>query len=243
MNREDYPRTSKYDPEWLRANMMGPNAAMLLERLSGHMQFVEGMRVLDLGCGRGITPVFLAKEFGVQVWATDLWISATDNYNRFKEAGLDNQIFPIHADAHELPYADEFFDAAVSIDAYHYFGTEENYIDKYLAKLVKPGGQIGIVVPGLSRELYDDEIPEGLEDYWEDDFSTFHCTDWWKEHWSKSRFLELEYAENMPDGKTIWYESIWRQGEHGSDFDREFLRADKNNIMTMVMMVGRKSSI
>ena len=32
-----------------------------------------GMRVLDLGCGKGLSSIFLAKEFGVQVWAADLW--------------------------------------------------------------------------------------------------------------------------------------------------------------------------
>jgi cyclopropane fatty-acyl-phospholipid synthase-like methyltransferase len=161
----EYPRASKYDPEWMKANMMGPNASYLLELLCDHMEISEGMRVLDLGCGRGITSVFLAKEFGVQVWATDLWIAATDNFTRFMEAGVSDMVYPIHAEAHELPYADGFFDAAVSIDAYHYFGTEEGYLDKHLAKLIKPGGQIGIVVPGLSRELKEKEIPPGLESY------------------------------------------------------------------------------
>jgi len=37
------------------------------------------MRVLDLGCGKALSSIFLAKEYGTQVWATDLWISATDN--------------------------------------------------------------------------------------------------------------------------------------------------------------------
>jgi hypothetical protein len=44
----------------------------------------------------------------------------------------------------------------------------------------------------------------------------------------------------MPDGKKIWYESIWRQGEYGSDSDREFLRADKDDMMTMVMLTGTR---
>ena len=67
-----------------------------------------------------MSSIFLAKEFDLQVWATDLWISATDNYQRICEAGLEDRVFPIHADAHALPFADEFFDAIVSLDSYHY---------------------------------------------------------------------------------------------------------------------------
>jgi cyclopropane fatty-acyl-phospholipid synthase-like methyltransferase len=96
--------------------------------------------VLDLGCGTGLTSIFLAKEFGVKVFATDLWISASDNYRRFNEAGLEDSIIPVHAEAHELPYAGEYFDAAVSVDAYHYFGGDEKYMDEHLAPLVKKGG-------------------------------------------------------------------------------------------------------
>ena len=77
-----------------------------------------------MGCGTGLTSIFLAKEFGVTVFANDLWINPTDNYRRFVEMGVDDKVFPIHAEAHALPYADNFFDAAISIDAYHYFGTD-----------------------------------------------------------------------------------------------------------------------
>ena len=41
------------------------------------------MRVLDLGCGKGLTSIFIAKEFDVEVYAVDLWLSATENYERF----------------------------------------------------------------------------------------------------------------------------------------------------------------
>jgi len=234
-----FPKASKYDPEWMKNNMMGPNSIYLLERLTDRMDLKPGMRVLDLGCGMGITSVFLAKEFGVQVWATDLWISAADNFKRFIKAGVDNMVYPMHAEAHDLPYADGFFDVVTSIDAYHYFGTEKEYLDTYCAKLIKPEGQIGIVVPGLSKELIKGEIPEGLENYWEDDFNTFHSLEWWKKLWDSSNMIEVQHYENMADGKKIWYESIWRHGDHGSDFDREILSADKTDALTLLLMTGK----
>ena len=71
------------------------------------------MRVLDLGCGRAPSSIFLRREFGVQVWATDLWFSASENLERIRDAGVDDGVFPIHADARSLPFAAEFFDAIV----------------------------------------------------------------------------------------------------------------------------------
>ena len=120
--------------------------------------------VLDLGCGKGLSSIFLAREYRVQVWATDLWISATDNSKRIEQARLSEQVFPIHADARSLPYAGGFFDAIVCVDAYIYFGTDDLYLD-CLHKFVKPGGQIGIVVPGFMQE-FEGPLPEHLVPFW-----------------------------------------------------------------------------
>src|SRR5579859_2117031 len=97
-----YPRSAAYDPDWMLENLMGPNAAWLAEALSQAMDLRPGMRVLDMGCGRAISSIFLAKELGLQVWATDLWIGASDNWERIRAAGLQDRVFPIHAEAHAL---------------------------------------------------------------------------------------------------------------------------------------------
>lgn len=87
------------------------------------------------------------------VFANDLWASATDNLRRFEKAGVADKVFPIHAEAHALPYAEDFFDTAISIDSYEYYGADEMYFPTIYSKLVKLGGQFGIVVPGLSLLL------------------------------------------------------------------------------------------
>ena len=152
LRNERYPRSAKYDPEWVVKGWMGPNVLWLTEWLCGKMDLKPGMRVLDMGCGKALSSVFLAREFGVQVWANDLWISATENWERIKDAGFEDRIFTVHAEAHALPYSEGFFDAAVSLDSYQYYGTDDLYMS-YFHKFVKPGGQIGIVVPGLIQEI------------------------------------------------------------------------------------------
>jgi hypothetical protein len=60
-----------------------------------------------MGCGKAISSIFLAKEFGIQVWANDLWISASNNWERIRVAQMQERVFPIHAEAHALPYAEK----------------------------------------------------------------------------------------------------------------------------------------
>jgi cyclopropane fatty-acyl-phospholipid synthase-like methyltransferase len=199
---ERFPRASRYDPAWVLEHEMGPNVLWLTEFLCEAMLLRPGMRVLDLGCGRALSSIFLAREFGVQVWATDLWIPATENAGRIREAGLEDMIFPLHADARHLPYADEFFDAIISVDAFEYFGTDGSFLPS-LVRLLRPGCQIGIANAGVLREI------ETLPDEWPDDFCTFHTPEWWRRHWAITRCVKVEVAEDLPDSHALWLR--WRQ--------------------------------
>lgn len=196
-----YPRSATYDSQWQIDTMMGPNALWLTESLANHMRLEPGMRVLDLGCGMATSSIFLAKEFGVEVVATDLWIGATENLARIREAGVEDRVFPVHAEAHALPFADGAFDAIVSIDAYQYFGTSETYTATPL-RLLKPGGELGIVVPGLVEEL--DEVPELLAPYWEPEFWAWHSAAWWRRHLERTGPFEITHAGEIPEGIAHW---------------------------------------
>src|SRR5262245_53309153 len=114
---ERFPRASQYHPEWLIANASGgANSLWLAEWLATALDLRPGTRVLDLGCGRASSSIFLHREFGVQVWATDLWISASENVRRIRDAGVEGGVFPLRADARSLPFAPDFFDAIVCVD-------------------------------------------------------------------------------------------------------------------------------
>lgn len=159
---------------------MGPNPVWQAEALTELMSLEAGMRVLDMGCGTALSSIFLAKEFGVEVWATDLWVQPDENLRRVAEAGLEGRVHPVHAEAHALPFAEGFFDALVSIGAYHYFGTDDLYLG-YYSRFVKPGGRIGIIQPGLAEE-YETLPPPHLEPYWQWDFCAWHSPAWWRRH-------------------------------------------------------------
>lgn len=217
-----FPRSRMYDPRWVLENQMGPNALWLTEWLCQDMALEPGMRVLDLGCGKGLSSVFLAREFGVEIWATDLWISATENSRRFERLGLSDQIFPLQADARSLPYAEAFFDAILCVDAYIYFGTDDLYLD-YIHRFVRPGGQIGIVVPGFMQEI-GESLPHHLLPFWAQECWTWHTAAWWRNHWSRTGLVEVEIAEAMEAGCDLWLR--WARARLAGGQDDESLRSD-----------------
>jgi cyclopropane fatty-acyl-phospholipid synthase-like methyltransferase len=243
MNTGKFKRSSRYSTEWMMTNEMGPNAVWLTEYLTENIEFEPGMKVLDLGCGKAMSSIFLAKEFNVYVWATDLWISPTENFTNIKEQGVENFVYPVYAEAHALPYAENFFDVIISVDAYHYFGTDDPYL-LYILKFLKQGGTIGIIVPGLQKEI-GNKIPANLRPYWEPELHTLHSTEWWKNHWEKIGQVKLITADILPEGWKIWYEweneLVKTRGipeERGSDL--ELLKADNGEYLCFPRIIAKK---
>jgi SAM-dependent methyltransferase len=236
-----FPRSAKYHPEWIIKNGMtgGGNTLWFTEWLAEVMDLKPGMRVLDLGCGGAISSIFLAREFSVQVWATDLWVSASDNLQRIRDAELLDQVFPIHADAHALPYAGEFFDAIVSIDSYPYYGTDDLYLN-YLAHFVKRGRPIGIAGAGLIKE-FEGDVPKHLKESWTQDLWAIHSASWWRRHWERTGIVKIEIAEAMPDGWRDWLD--WQLVAHPDNRDEiEMVRADQGQYLGSFRIVGRRTT-
>ena len=204
--RPAYPRSAAYDPWWVVENLMGPHPLWLAESLTDLQAPASGTRVLDLGCGKALTSIFLAHEFGVRVTAADLWIPAEENLQRIEAAGMAELVVPIWAEAHSLPFEPGSFDAIVSFDAYQYFGTADLYL-AYLARFLRPGGMLGIVVPGLAAEF--EEVPEHLRPGWEPDYWCFHSPLWWRRHWERSGLVTVLEADLIVDGWRLWLD--WLQ--------------------------------
>jgi ubiquinone/menaquinone biosynthesis C-methylase UbiE len=245
MNSEDkrliserFPRASKYHPDWISASVSGgANPLWMSEWLTSALDLQPGMRVLDLSCGRAMSSIFLRREFGVQVWAADLWFSASENLQRIRDAGVEDGVFPLHLDARSLPFAEEFFDAIVCIDAYFYYGTDDLYLN-YLARFVKPGGQIGIAGAGLTQEI-GDTPPSHLQAWWTQDMWCLHSATWWRRHWQRTGILEIELADTLPDGWQLWLD--WHKViAPDNEVEIKALEADAGKYLGYVRTVGRR---
>lgn len=236
---ERFPRATKYHPDWVLAGVSGAaNPLWLTEWLSEALELRPGMRVLDLGCGRAMSSIFLHREFGVQVWATDLWFSASENLRRIRDAGVQDGVFPIHADARSLPFAAEFFDAIVSIDSFFYYGTDDLYLNE-IARFVKPGGVLAIAGTGLVRE-FDGPIPEQIRGWWAQDLPwCLHSAAWWQRHWGRTGILDIEVADTLADGWQYWRD--WLQViAPANTVEIAALEADRGASLGYVRAVGRR---
>ncbi len=199
MRNDRYPRSSGYDPAWIIGNAMGSHCLWLQESLSQVMALAPDMRVLDMGCGKAISSIFLAKEFGVRVWAADLWNDPTDNWQRVEAAGAGDHVFPIRADAADMPFPSGFFDAMVSVNSLFFNVDGPEFLRDRLVRLVKPGGTIGVIVPGFHR-AYEEGVPEALRPYWSEQLDKWHTLDWWRRCFVQTGDVELELADTLPDG-------------------------------------------
>ncbi|WP_423189852.1 SAM-dependent methyltransferase [Alkalibacterium sp. f15] len=231
-----YFKTEKYDKDFLSENMMGPNPMLIVEELTQNVTLKKGMRVLDLGCGKGLSSIFLAEKFGVQVFAVDLWVSATDNLKRFKQMEIDDLIIPIHSDALKLPFADGYFDAVISVDAYHYFGNNDHYFDEKLKPILKKGAIVALAFPGMKYEVHD-AVPVEMMPYWEEEaLEMWHSIDWWKPKFEKS--LSDFHIKEMQCFDKAWNDWLSTENPYAIE-DRAMINADGGRYMNIIGLIGK----
>ena len=243
LRRPQYPRSAEYDPEWVLESMMGPNVLWQTEALCEVLPLEPEMRVLDLACGKVASSIFLAREFGVTVWAVDMLVSATSNGKRVEDAGLADRVFPLRADARSLPVPKDYFDAIVCVGGYQYFGTDALYLSELL-KFVRAHGRIGITVPGLTEEL--DSPPPDLSPTLRLAFEALHSPAWWRRHWEHGQRVGVEVADLIPDGWrdwADWYDVCVERGVADPprifQAESEMLRRDAGKRFGLVRAVAR----
>lgn len=244
------PFTDGYDKAFLLENMMGPNAMRVAEEMASFLTLRPGMRVLDLGCGMGISSILLAEKFGVTVFAADLWIPPTDNFRRFAALGLEARIIPLHVDATgTLPFAEGYFDVLFSVDSYQYFGADETMLPKLLP-LVRPGGEVAVAVPGLLRELPPArkpwvgvsglEVPPELQPYWVQEMDgQFHSLPWWRALWEQTPGLRLGPCREMDCLRRAWAD--WLESPHPyARRDVSMMQAEGGKHFSLVQLCGQR---
>lgn len=200
------------------------------------------MRVLDLGCGKAISSIFLANEFGVQVWAVDEAVSASDNYERIFSEGCEDKVFPLEADARALPFAEEFFDAVIIVDSYTYFGTDEKYLP-YIARFIKPEGYIAIVDVCFTKEIETlDQVPEFLKEDFQNYWYFIHSVNWWKKLWEKTGLVKVEAAKELNEKDLVrqHYMDDFKEKGQPDAFARA-LENDTEQFISFFKLIGRRT--
>ena len=211
-----FPKANSFDINLVRSKIMGPNPLKLCEELLCNADIAKGSRVCDLGSGTGITSVMLAREYGLDVYAVDLWSDPDENRAFFREMGVSSdRIHPVKANAAEgLPFEPEFFDAVVSIDSYNYFGRDPQYLGERLLPYVKSGGRICLSIPGMVRACHD-ALPACLLASWDaEQLEYMRDMAWWRAMFGQTIGVVIEDMRQMACTPEAWADWISCDNEY-----------------------------
>ncbi len=235
-----YVRSEKYNTPALQAKIMGPNPVKLEEELLRVHRIPQEAVVCDLGSGQGLTSVFLAKEYGFTVYAADLWSDPAENRAFFDEMGLDReQIIPVKADATDLPFDKEFFDAVISTDSYNYFGRDEHYLDDKLLPFVKSGGYLYFAIPGMKKDCHDCLPPELLLSWTPEQLDYMHDVAYWSGMVGKCKGAEVISVTEMESNDEVWADWLKQENEYAIG-DRKSMEAGGGKYLNFIAIVLRK---
>lgn len=236
----NYPLSEKYMTAELMSKIMGPNPVKLEEELLIDHYIPESATVCDLGSGQGLTSIFLVKEYGFKVYAADLWSDPKENRQFFSSMGLsEEQIIPVKADAENLPFEQDFFDAVVSTDSYNYFGRDPEYLDSKLLPFVKPGGYIYITVPGMKKDCHDNLPSELLLSWTPEQLDYLHDVAYWRSIVSHSKGTEVLEVSEMESNVEVWADWLKQENEYAVG-DRKAMEAGGGKNLNFIKIVLRK---
>jgi arsenite methyltransferase len=104
----------------------------------------EGKYVLDVGCGAGVTPCFIAKRYGCRVVGVDISEGMVErSKERAKREGVADRVEFRVADAQDLPFEDDLFDAVITESVTAFPEDKQGAVNEY-ARVTKPGGYVGL---------------------------------------------------------------------------------------------------
>jgi len=189
--------------------MWGPNAIRQAEELASHFTITKDMKIIDLGCGMGLSSLYLVKAHDANVFATDLFADPTENLERFQSLGVADKTTPMVIDATQpLPFAKRYFDVIFSVGSYNIFGDNEEILPN-LVSYVKKGGYIAVAFPGLKYD-FGENVPPEMQPFWDDPeiAKTVRGIEWWRGLFSKADNIEIVNLSEMACHDIAWKEYI-----------------------------------
>ena len=107
-------------------------------------QIGENSYVLDVGCGTGQTPCYIAKQYGCRVVGVDISERMIErSRERADSEGVADRVEFRVADAQDLPFEDDIFDAVITESVTAFPEDKEQAVKEY-ARVTKLGGHVGL---------------------------------------------------------------------------------------------------
>lgn len=150
----------------VRAALQRRYEAALLQRLGG---VVEGKRVLEIGCGRGVGTEIIFERFGAdEVHAFDLDPDMIDQARNRLSHYLPTRLKLYVGDATTIDEPDASFDAVFDFGIIHHIPNWKNAVAE-VARVLKPGGKFyfeEVTSHALGRWFYRTFLEHPQSQHW-----------------------------------------------------------------------------
>lgn len=104
----------------------------------------KGSFVLDVGSGVGATPCFIAKKYGCRVVGVDISLRMVERFKeRAKREKVADRVKFRVADAQDLPFKDDLFDAVITESVTAFPEDKQRAVNEYV-RVTRPGGYVGL---------------------------------------------------------------------------------------------------
>lgn len=122
--------------EKLSGGCMRPGGTRLTDKIAHKYQFNKDKKILDIGCGTGVTLEYLEKEFGIEGTGVDI---SKINIKKGKKRNAHLNI--LTGDGSQLEFASQTFDVVLMECSLSVIGHKEDSIHEAF-RVLKPGGKL-----------------------------------------------------------------------------------------------------
>jgi len=97
---------------------------------------------------------------------------------------------------------------------------------------------LGVAGAGVIREL-EGSVPDHLRAWWEPSMYCLHSAAWWRRHWERTRILDIDVADTLPNGWELWRD--WQAlVAPDNAVEIQAVEADRGTYLGYVRIVGHR---
>ena len=130
-----------------------------------HVEFSDGMVMLDIGCGGGATLKRLLKRSPEgMIYGIDISEESVVKAKNVNKQLLNKQVFVQQGSADSLPWEDQKFDVVTAVETVYFWPNLPQCFQE-VKRVLKPGGQFAIMLEVIEGDSIWTNVVEGMTVY------------------------------------------------------------------------------
>lgn len=146
-------KMSNFEKKFVNSPSHSRQVSQHAEKLLQHIDFEAGQKYLDVGCGNGAVPTYLAQKYGLDVTGIDVDPDQIKEAEKMS-AGVHNAHF-LTVSSTELPFDDNAFDIVFTNKVTHHIPNWPDALAEMI-RVLKPNGYLiysDLVFPGWAAAI------------------------------------------------------------------------------------------